>query len=274
MVSYRVSKFLWYYIWLVLTVADINLQDTEVWLAQDDGATPVLRASDRRIKGSASNKSEPMQSMQPALPSPSGDASRHFQQMYTFFQWMQSQKDEPEVTVLKKPQQKALQLNAAMPATVADSQENRSVSQTRLALEDQVQRHDLEGQPREPAPQAATGTEPKRMQSLLNTPSPSSIGPSPDEIGKEHEKPGDKEAKKPGSSTSCKRPASKTNVLKKPSSHGYKPIMKTEKFRGGWTMIVKKRESGQLDKSYIGPDGTSYRMLHEAQGAGFKFKKP
>lgn len=55
----------------------------------------------------------------------------------------------------------------------------------------------------------------------------------------------------------------------KAKASGLKPVIDRVKFRGGWTMEVRVRPTGQKDKSYIGPHGKAYRMQHEAESAGF-----
>ena len=53
---------------------------------------------------------------------------------------------------------------------------------------------------------------------------------------------------------------------------GLKPVVDRKKYKGGWTVEVRQRPTGQRDKSYIGPDGRVYRMQHEAESAGFVAK--
>ena len=53
---------------------------------------------------------------------------------------------------------------------------------------------------------------------------------------------------------------------------GLKPVVDRVKYKGGWTVEVRQRPTGQKDKSYIGPDGRVYRMQHEAESAGFVAK--
>ena len=53
---------------------------------------------------------------------------------------------------------------------------------------------------------------------------------------------------------------------------GLKPVVDRVKHKGGWTVEVRQRPTGQRDKSYIGPNGQVYRMQHEAESAGFVAK--
>ena len=53
---------------------------------------------------------------------------------------------------------------------------------------------------------------------------------------------------------------------------GLKPVVDRVKHKGGWTVEVRQRPTGQRNKSYIGPNGQVYRMQHEAESAGFVAK--
>lgn len=70
----------------------------------------------------------------------------------------------------------------------------------------------------------------------------------------------------PKSKSSNTKPKAKVKTAPKPV---LKPAVK-KKASGGWYIETRFRETGQVDKHYLAPDGTSYRILKEARKAGFR----
>ena len=73
-------------------------------------------------------------------------------------------------------------------------------------------------------------------------------------------------------SNKAKAGAKAGSKAKAGAKSGLKPVVDRVKHKGGWTVEVRQRPTGQRDKSYVGPDGRVYRMQHEAESAGFVAK--